>query len=327
MASESPYTLDVSVVGAAKDLNGDIQIVANTDIPTYSRPKYSITRTHAELERLTSYIQNHFPELISPIPPAKTLEITTYVKAVDLFLKRVAENGALRESEGVRLFFDSEFQFTPPAPPPGSKRTSVFNLFAVAAPKVQEVDPFFDNAKAEATGVEANMAVVAKSVEKAGKVERAYATTCVDVCSRLLNLGDEEPEQISSSLKKLAKHFQLLETAYSSQVALNNRVNVLSDYEASCKSTQRKIQVIEKLKASSSIRQDKVDSALEDLTEAKRTEATNRELLKKMGENVKAEYQLYSKRHNEDLLQQLNEYVARQLHYNAQILAVLNDRI
>ncbi|KAJ3106837.1 Vacuolar protein sorting-associated protein 17 [Phlyctochytrium planicorne] len=346
---ESPYTLHVSVIGASRDLNGDVQISAMTNIPTYGRTKYNITRSHAELERLSGHIQSRYPEYISPIPPSKTLEVTLYVKAVEVFLQRIASNRTLRESDGVRLFFDSEFQYTPPVVQ-APKQKSVFNLFGSVATKAPEIDPFFDHAKNEAAGIETNMSTVAKTVEKAGKAEKAYASACLDVCARLVTVADEEPEPISSNLKKLSKHFQLMESGYSSQAAyslaifnqycdyharsaqaatysLNNRANALVDYDAACKATAKKLQTIEKLKASSSIRQDKVELALEELSEAKHNESVSRELVKKLGENVKYEYQLYSKRHQEDLTQQLDEYVARQLHYNSQILAVLSDRI
>ena len=43
------------------------------------------------------------------------------------------------------------------------------------------------------------------------------------------------------------------------------RIQALQSYESSCKTTQKKVQVLERLKSSSTIKQEKVDVALDDL--------------------------------------------------------------
>lgn len=51
------------------------------------------------------------------------------------------------------------------------------------------------------------------------------------------------------------------------QAALNYRLEALQDYDGACKTTQKKLQAIDRLRSSSRIQQDKVDGALEDLQE------------------------------------------------------------
>jgi hypothetical protein len=51
--------------------------------------------------------------------------------------------------------------------------------------------------------------------------------------------------------------------------SLESRISALNNYETSCKATQKKVVAIEKLKSSSNIKQDKVEAALDELTEVR----------------------------------------------------------
>ena len=125
---------------------------------------------------------------------------------------------------------------------------------------------------------------------KTKKKKTGFNVDCVETVNRLSNLAADESEIISSNLKRISKALQNLSIAYSNtstyhmnifsefwkqcmkraesvQFALNHRLQILYDYDQSCKSTQKRITNIERLKSSSNIRQDKVEIALEELAE------------------------------------------------------------
>ncbi|KAI9015113.1 hypothetical protein BC832DRAFT_190393 [Gaertneriomyces semiglobifer] len=101
--------------------------------------------------------------------------------------------------------------------------------------------------------------------------------------------------------------------AQAAQSALSYRLGVLQDYEGACKSTQKKLQVLDKLRAGKNINPEKVDNALEELKEVKHTESECRETLRAVGDTVKEEYTAYLENHLTDMDAFLNSYIKRQL--------------
>ncbi|KAJ1561268.1 hypothetical protein HK405_004426 [Cladochytrium tenue] len=112
-------------------------------------------------------------------------------------------------------------------------------------------------------------------------------------------------------------------SAQSALRVLNNRLQKLADYDQACKSTQKKLLAIDKLRGSSSIRHDRVDSSLDDLKEAKRTESVLREDLRRQSDVVRSEYDGFEKQYVQDVRKDLDLYVAQQLQFDMQVLSAL----
>ena len=59
----------------------------------------------------------------------------------------------------------------------------------------------------------------------------------------------------------------ILRGAESAQSALNNRLDALQDYDQACKNTMKKLSQMDRMRNSTNLKQDKVDAALEELTQ------------------------------------------------------------
>ncbi|KAJ3333609.1 Vacuolar protein sorting-associated protein 17 [Blyttiomyces sp. JEL0837] len=306
-------------------------------------------RSNAELDRLYQFLQANHPDLIIPVPPAASLEHERYGQVGEEFLRKIMSHPVLRESTGARLFFDSEFQVAIPSSvsSPSQRKKSSFMLFSTST-RVPEVDVYFEQARMEVGKAENALAPMIKAVEKLHRSEKAFAVAIAEVAFCLSGASKVEPPTISGAFKKVSKVMQTIDLLHSgqslytsgnvleqmsmcaksnqsAQSALDYRLNLLTEYDTCCKTTQKKVQAIEKLKASSSIRQDKVEVALEELKEAKTAEGEKRDALKQVSDTVRSEYTSFSRSQGTELQVILNDYVKRQLLHSKQMMLALNS--
>lgn len=95
--------------------------------------------------------------------------------------------------------------------------------------------------------------------------------------------------------------------------ALDYRLGMLQEYEFACKSTQKKLISMEKLRSYKNIDQQRVDEVLEELTVLKRKEQECRDQFKERSERLKKEYKLADERRELEIGLILDGYVANQI--------------
>ncbi|TPX35551.1 hypothetical protein SmJEL517_g02064 [Synchytrium microbalum] len=314
------------------------QITATTNIPSYKRNRYNFSRSHSEIERLASAFQVVFPEVIVPAPAPRSLDGSFMAETVNRFLDRVSRHPLLRTAECLQMFIESQFEYVPTQTSTLKKGSSSTFRFGKPITSTTRDDPFFEFARSETAGVELHITNMLKANgDKIVKFEREQAKASGEVGQRLVGLVGESGDPLGSVLRRMAKCFQVSEDATyaantfndaithgirstdSAQSTLQNRINALNLYTESCKSTSKKVQALEKLKAGSSIRQDKVDAALEELNEAKKVEASHRELLKRLTDSIRGEYELYDRQFQSDMEIYLKVYAERQLDFARQM--------
>ncbi|KAJ3184079.1 Vacuolar protein sorting-associated protein 17 [Gaertneriomyces sp. JEL0708] len=321
-----------------------VEIEAVTTLPDYLKSRSTFTRTYAELDKLYTYLCKAFPDHIPAAPPGlpstiagrPRLEVPHFRKRLQAYLDRIASNLRFRLSEGMREFVQSEFEFLPPSVPTMRGRGGFMRVLTSSTPNVTEVDVFFDQAKTFATGAEANIALLSKAGESYAKVHKDMSVALAQASEQLASMSALTGRPLAESLRKtskclvasekihaakaayLASNFledcqSFAREAQAAQSALSYRLGVLQDYEGACKSTQKKLQVLDKLRAGKNINPEKVDNALEELKEVKHTESECRETLRTVGDTVKEEYTGYLENHLTDMDALLNSYIKRQL--------------
>ncbi|KAL2914569.1 hypothetical protein HK105_205920 [Polyrhizophydium stewartii] len=233
----------------------------------------------------------------------------------------------------------------PSASPAAARRsrTSLFS-FGSSSSSPKEVDIYFENARKDVDACETHVSAMGRINEKICNIARDLAKSSADVSSRLASMSLDKPPALAVPLRKMSKCFAaqdqitasevsyrstifndkcllLLRANMGAQWSLDSRTGALTSYEAACKATQKKVQTIERLRASSSIRQDKVDAALDELAEAKRVEADCRETFKHASDELRKEFDRHRAERADDMEAMLDEYVRRQIDANRQLLA------
>lgn len=109
---------------------------------------------------------------------------------------------------------------------------------------------------------------------------------------------------------------ELLTILQGSNIALNAldyRRVLLQTYENSCKSTQKRIVAMERLRTARTIQQEKVDLAVEDMATVKKEEQEAREAFKSCSEVLRSEVAMYRGLRNTNTERVLDEYVRQQI--------------
>lgn len=99
------------------------------------------------------------------------------------------------------------------------------------------------------------------------------------------------------------------------QETLQHRTQVLEDYQSAVKATIAKRRNIERLKASSNIRPDKVDEALEDMEEANKVEQLYQRRVEGISENLHNALRTHARHAHEDITHTLIEHARASIHY------------
>ncbi|KAH6565528.1 hypothetical protein BASA50_003623 [Batrachochytrium salamandrivorans] len=346
---ESEPFLEVTVQLVRPTDNGaDISalLVVSTNLPQYLRRNYSLTRTLAEFNRLHLHLMHTNSEYIGPAPPPKSTNLEFVRTTLERFLYRLSKHEHLRIVDGTRSFIESEFVFAPPQSPTVPRHvTQQRSLFSFSqTQETKEIDVFFEDAKQEVSAYEAYFSAIGRINEKIALISRDICRSSLDVSSKLADVGLDQIPSVGVSFRKIAKCFAVddevlandiqyrqsvfndqcllfLRSNFGAQTSLNNRLKSLVSYEGSCKNTQKKMQAIERLRTSSSIRQDKVDTALEDLADAKRTESDCRETFKHVSDSLRKEYGRHRVERTNDLCGILDDYVRQQLEVSKQQLS------
>ena len=221
------------------------------------------------------------------------------------WITRVCEDPILLHDEDVRSFIESDFGYQP-TPRPRKKASSGFGIMKRGVPDEDEElqRARFELTKLEGQFFETAKAVDRLAISRKGLFSQCYpllgnsahgisalATAHSEMGNKLVNVATTEAHPpLGNALRKLGRtwhsvadldHAQAISecvilgdslgyqgmNARSAKETLLMRTGVLEEYQAAVKTTISKRRQIERLKASSNIRPDRVDEALEEIEE------------------------------------------------------------
>lgn len=221
------------------------------------------------------------------------------------WITRVCEDPILINDEDLRSFIESDFGYQP-TPRPRRKTSSGFGLIRRGVPDEDEdlqrarfeltklETQFFETAKAVdklAIARKSKYPFLSSAVWLPTVIMLALAGAHAEMGNKLINVATTEAHlPLGNAFRKIGRTWHSLAdldqaqaisecvilgdslgyqgmNARSAKETLQMRTGVLEEYQAAVKTTISKRRQIERLKASSNIRPDRVDEALEDMEE------------------------------------------------------------
>ncbi|KDQ08900.1 hypothetical protein BOTBODRAFT_191510 [Botryobasidium botryosum FD-172 SS1] len=310
----------------------------------------NVSRSYVECQRFAEQLIYSNPQTIIPALPlpqtsAATDEEDDRLVRVMLqrWFTRICEDPILLKEEELRSFIESDFGYQPTVRA-RRKAGSGFSLLRRGPP---DEDHDLITARFELTRLETQFFETAKAVDKLSRARRTVSAAHVEMGNKLLNAATTEANlPLAAALRKVGRTWQTLgeidlQQASSESVIIGDslgyqginakgaketllqRVQVLEEYQTAVKNTITKRRQIERLKASTSIRPDKVDEALEDLEEAGKTETHLAKRVEGMSVNLHKALATHSRQTHEDITHALIEHARSSILYERQILREL----
>ncbi|QRV87761.1 vacuolar protein sorting-associated protein 5 [Ceratobasidium sp. AG-Ba] len=251
------------------------------------------------------------------------------------WITRVCEDPILMHDDEVRSFIESDFGYQP-TPRPRRKAGSSFSLIKRSVP---DEDEDLMSARLELTRLEVQFFDAAKAMDRLAKARKALSAAHAEMGNKLINVATTEAHPpLGVAIRKFGRVWHTISdvdqaqglsecviigdalgyqgmNAKAAKETLQHRTQVLEDYQSAVKATIAKRRNIERLKASSNIRPDKVDEALEDMEEASKVEQLYQRRVEGISENLHNALATHSKHAHEDITHTLIEHARASIHY------------
>ncbi|KAH9482793.1 Vacuolar protein sorting-associated protein 17 [Psilocybe cubensis] len=324
---------------------------AQTNLSNFNGTTYrNVSRSYLEFQQFYESIVHSNPQTIVPaLPLAQTSAPTDeeddrLVKIMlQRWLTRVCEDPILLHDEDLRSFIESDFGYQP-TPRPRRKTSTGFGIIRRGVP---DEDEELQRARFELTKLEGQFFETAKAVDRLAIARKALANAHSEMGNKLVNIATTEAHPpLGNALRKLGRtwhsvadldHAQAISecvilgdslgyqgmNARSAKETLQMRTGVLEEYQSAVKTTISKRRQIERLKASSNIRPDRVDEALEEIEEANRYEQTLAKRAEGISQNLHRALQTHNKYANDDITAALIEHARSSIMYERQLLREL----
>ncbi|KAF9006510.1 Vps5 C terminal like-domain-containing protein [Cyathus striatus] len=328
-----------------------VKLDAQTNLSNFTGTTYrNVSRSYLEFQQFYESIVHNNPQTIVPaLPLAQTSAPTDeeddrLVKIMlQRWITRVCEDPILLNDEDVRSFIESDFGYQP-TPRPRKKSSSGFGILRRSVP---DEDEELQRARFELTKLEGQFFDTAKAVDKLSLTRKALATAHAEMGNKLINVSSTEAHPpLGNALRKLGRtwhsladldHAQAISecvilgdslgyqgmNARSAKETLQMRTGVLEEYQAAVKTTISKRRHIERLKASSNIRPERVDEALEEMEEANRYEQILAKRAEGISQNLHQALQTHNRYANDDITTALIEHARSTIMYERQLLREL----
>ncbi|GAB1738245.1 hypothetical protein NU219Hw_g2792t1 [Hortaea werneckii] len=353
------YKMQAKITGLERTGKKDsiFRFDVHTNLPKFRTTQFrDIRRTHSEFQKLASHLMASNPEAFVPAVPAAftsagmgTDEDEARTKAaVQRWLNVVCSNEVLMRDEEMVFFVESDFGYSPVvrkkqpatgvrrkmlkqfAPPPDDTpelletRPLVKEFYLGAMDSQQKLDRIVKHrrslglAESELGGKLAALAPqeahvgLANAYRKLGKI--------------IQNTGDFHAAQGTAEATTLSDPLAYHSSdAFNVKETLTNRHILLRELTQAQQSTRSKLTAADRLKASSSVKRDKVDEAIQSLDEARSHESYLQQKTQRVTTNLLAERQKWFTRTSTDLRASLREYVIRQIEAERRTLATLEQ--
>lgn len=330
-----------------------IRFDAQTNLSNFTGSTYrNISRSYVEFQRFYDQIVYSNPQTIIPaLPLAQTSapsdeEDDRLVKVMlQRWFTRVCEDPILLTDEELRSFIESDFGYQP-MPRPKRKASSGFSLLSRRPP---DEDEQLAQARFELTKLETQYIEAAKAVDKLSQTRKAISFSHADMGNKLVDVAATEVHApLASAVRKMGRSWHIYAdidaaqeisdrvilgdslgyqglNARSAKETLLQRSLVLEEYQEAVKNTINKRRNIERLKASSNIRPERVDEALEELEEANKIEQLIHRRVEGISQNLHRALHRHSRLAHEDITAALIEHARTNILYEKQFLRELES--
>ncbi|KAG7096701.1 hypothetical protein E1B28_004115 [Marasmius oreades] len=346
-----PY-LRVKVSGLDRNRRDILfKLDAQTNLSNFTGTTYrNVSRSYVEFQQFYETIVQSNPQTIVPaLPLAQTSAPTDEEDdrlvriMIQRWLTRVCEDPILINDEDLRSFIESDFGYQP-TPRTRRKTPSGFGLIRRGVP---DEDEELQKARFELAKLEGLFFDSAKAVDKLAVSRRTLAAAHSEMGNKLINVATSEAHPpLANAFRKLGRTWHSLAdldqaqaisecvvlgdslgyqgmNARSAKETLQMRTGVLEEYQAAVKTTISKRRQIERLKASSNIRPDRVDEALEEIEEASKYEQVLARRAEGISQNLHRALEVHNRYANDDISTALIEHARSSIMYERQLLREL----
>ncbi|KKA27559.1 hypothetical protein TD95_002403 [Thielaviopsis punctulata] len=353
------HRLTAKITGLERSGKKDpiLRFDVHTNILRYRTTQYrDVRRLHSEFVKLAEHLISANPQAIVPaVPPACTSagagtgEDEMRVKALmQRWFNTVCSNEVLIHNEEMALFVESDFGYSPIvrmkqpatgvrrkilkqfAPPPDetpelSQARPVVKLFYLGTMDAgHKVDKLVKarrglglaesdfGVKIGAMSVQELHPGLANAYRKLGKI--------------IQSVGDCHAAQATAEATTLGDPFQYhSQDAFIVKETLTNRQILIREFLRAQEQTRSRLAAADRLKASSSVRREKVDEAISSLDEARTIETHLYQKTTHVTENLVHEQRKWFARTAADLRLSIREFTLREIEAERRILAMLES--
>ncbi|KAL6150259.1 Vacuolar protein sorting-associated protein 17 [Exserohilum turcicum] len=356
---QQQYKLQAKVTGLERNGKKDpiLRFDVYTNLPKFRTTQFrDVRRLHSELVKLGEHLISACPEAIVPaVPPATTSagagtdEDEARLKmSMQRWLNIVCSNEILIRDEEMVFFVESDFGYSPVVrrkQPATGVRRKMIKQFAPPPDDTPELAAARPVVKAFYLGtMEAE-----QKLEKVVKHRRSLGVAESDLGAKFAALQVQETHVgLAHAYKKLGKIIQATgdfhaaqgtveattlgdplqyhsSDAFIAKETLTNRHILLRELLQAQSATRSKLSAADRLKASSSVKRDKVDEAIAALDEARSHEQYLTQKAQRVTANLLQEQRRWFDRTTQDMRQAIREYVVRQIEAERRTLATLES--
>ncbi|KAF2808951.1 vacuolar protein sorting-associated protein Vps17 [Mytilinidion resinicola] len=353
------YKLSAKITGLERTGRKDpiLRFDVYTNLPKFRTTQFrDVRRMHSEFVKLGEHLISANPEAFVPaVPPPLTSagvgtdEDEARVKAsLQRWLNVVCGNDVLMRDEEMVFFVESDFGYSPVVrrkqPATGVKR-KVIKQFAPPPDDTPELAAARPIVKAFYLGTMAT----GQKVEKVVKHRRSLGLAESDLGVKFAAMHVQETHLgLSTAYRKLGKVIQATGDFHAAQgtaeattlgdpmtyhssdafivkETLTNRHILLRDLLAAQATTRSKLSAADRLKASSSVKRDKVDEAISALDEARSHEDYLTKKTQRVTSNLLQEQRKWFARSASEMRIAIREYVVREIEAERRTLATLEQ--
>ncbi|KAG4439627.1 hypothetical protein IFR05_004876 [Cadophora sp. M221] len=358
-AQAPQYKLQAKITGLERTGRKDpiLRFDIHTNLPKFRTTQFrDVRRTHSEFIKLADHLVSSNPEALVPaVPPALTSagagtdEDEARVKAsLQRWLNYVCANEVLMRDDEMVLFVESDFGYSPMLKrkqPATGVRRRVIKQFAPPpddTPELQDARPIVKLFYLSTMDA-------GHKVDKLVKARRGVGLAESDFGVKIGTMSVQEPHSgLANAYRKLGKTIQTTGDYHAAQATaeattigdplqyhsqdafivketLTNRHILLRELLQSQQLTRSKLNAADRLKASSSVRREKVDEAISALDEARSNELYLQGKTQRVTANLLQEQRRWFARTAADLRLSIREYVIREIEAERRTLATLES--
>ncbi|KAI0447108.1 hypothetical protein F4803DRAFT_397348 [Xylaria telfairii] len=353
------YKLQAKITGLERTGKKDpiLRFDVHTNIPKFRTTQFrDVRRLHSEFIKLAAHLISANPNAMVPaVPPsltsagAGTDEDEARVKALmQRWFNYVCSNEVLMMDDEMVLFVESDFGYSPMIKrkqPATGVRRKVLKQFAPPpddTPELAEARPIvklFYLGSMDA----------GHKVDRLVKSRRGLGLSESDFGVKIGAMSVQEPHQgLANAYRKLGKIVQTVGDCHAAQATaeattlgdsfqyhsqdafivketLTNRQLLIREFLQAQDTTRSKTNAADRLKASSSVRREKVDEAIAALDEARSAENELYQKTTRVTQNLVNERRKWFARTSADLRGSIREFVLREIEAERRTLALLES--
>ncbi|KAH7030916.1 uncharacterized protein B0I36DRAFT_374043 [Microdochium trichocladiopsis] len=358
-SNQPQYKLQAKITGLERTGRKDpiLRFDVHTNLPTFRTTQFrDVRRMHSEFVKLGEHLISANPEVFVPaVPPsitsagAGTDEDETRVKALlQRWFNHVCSNEVLMRDDEMVLFVESDFGYSPMVkrkqPATGVRR----KLLKQFAPPPDDT-PELSQARPVVKLFYLGSMDAGHKVDKLVKSRRGLGLAESDFGVKLGGMNVQEPHQgLANAFRKLGKVIQTVGDYHAAQATaeattmgdpfqyhsqdafivketLTNRQLLIREFLQAQENTRSKLNSADRLKASSSVRREKVDEAITALDDARNAEMDLMHKTTRVTQNLVHERRKWFNRTAADLRMSIREYVVREIDAERRTLSVLES--